>query len=128
MQILDRSKDLIKSGGEWISSIDLENIALLHPGVLQAACIGLPHPKWGERPLLIVIRKRGSSLTSKELLRFYQDKAAKWWIPDDVRFIDSIELGPTGKVLKNKLRERFLQDTAGKSGLVVKAQFFQGPT
>lgn len=116
MQIVDRSKDLIKSGGEWISSIDLENIALLHPSVQQAACIGLPHPKWGERPLLIVIRKEDSALSKEQLLQFYEDKAAKWWIPDDVRFIDSIELGPTGKVLKSKLRERFLIDAADESG------------
>lgn len=109
MQIVDRSKDLIKSGGEWISSIDLENIALLHPGVQQAACIGMPHPKWGERPLLVVTRKPRSQVSREELLLFYEEKIAKWWIPDDVQFLDSIDLGPTGKVLKNKLRERFLE-------------------
>jgi len=107
MQITDRSKDVIKSGGEWIGSIDLENIAMSHPAVHQAACIGVPHPKWDERPLLIVVRKEGCSVTEKELLSFYGGKIARWWTPDHVVFIDSLPIGGTGKILKNKLREQF---------------------
>ena len=107
MQITDRSKDVIKSGGEWIGSIDLENIAMAHPSVAMAACIGARHPKWDERPLLVVAKKPGVSLTRDELLGFYEGKIAKWWTPDDVVFVDSIPLGATGKMLKNKLREMF---------------------
>jgi fatty-acyl-CoA synthase len=107
MKITDRSKDLIKSGGEWIGSIDLENIALSHPGVAMVACIGVPHPRWDERPLIVAIRKPGCSVTREELLCFYEGKIAKWWTPDDVVFVDAIPLGGTGKVLKNKLREQF---------------------
>ncbi len=109
MQITDRSKDVIKSGGEWIGSIDLENIAMAHPAVAMAACIGARHPKWDERPLLVVVKKPGSDLTREQLLRFYDGKIAKWWTPDDVVFVDAIPLGATGKVQKNKLRERFEQ-------------------
>ncbi|MNE52181.1 Long-chain-fatty-acid--CoA ligase [compost metagenome] len=107
MQITDRSKDVIKSGGEWIGSIDLENIAMAHPAVAMAACIAAYHPKWDERPLLVVARKPGSELSRDELLGFYEGKIAKWWTPDDVVFVDSIPLGATGKMLKNKLREMF---------------------
>lgn len=107
MQITDRSKDVIKSGGEWIGSIDLENIAMAHPAVAMAACIGAKHPKWDERPLLVVVRKPGAELTREQLLQFYEGKIAKWWTPDDVVFVDAIPLGATGKVQKNKLRERF---------------------
>ncbi|MGW8462498.1 3-(methylthio)propionyl-CoA ligase [Pseudomonas sp. CLCA07] len=107
MQITDRSKDVIKSGGEWIGSIDLENIAMAHPAVAMAACIAAHHPKWDERPLLVVTRKPGSELSRDELLGFYEGKIARWWTPDDVVFVDSIPLGATGKMLKNKLRERF---------------------
>jgi acyl-CoA synthetase (AMP-forming)/AMP-acid ligase II len=107
MQITDRSKDVIKSGGEWISSIDLENLAIAHPGVANAAVIGVAHPKWDERPLLIVVRKPGSQTTREELIGFYEGKVAKWWIPDDVQFVDAIPLGATGKILKTKLREQF---------------------
>ncbi|MBL8378857.1 MAG: fatty-acid--CoA ligase [Burkholderiales bacterium] len=107
MTITDRSKDVIKSGGEWISSIDLENIAVAHPAVLQAAVIGVAHPKWDERPLLIVVRKPGAQVTREELLGFYDGKIAKWWLPDDVVFTDAIPLGATGKMLKTKLREQF---------------------
>jgi fatty-acyl-CoA synthase len=107
MQITDRSKDVIKSGGEWIGSIDLENIAMAHPAVAMAACIGVRHPKWDERPLLVVTRKPGSELSRDELLGFYDGKIARWWTPDDVVFVDSIPLGATGKMLKNKLREMF---------------------
>jgi 3-(methylthio)propionyl---CoA ligase len=107
MQITDRSKDVIKSGGEWISSIDVENIAMAHPAVAMAACIGVPHPKWDERPLLVVMRKPGASATREELLAFYEGRIAKWQIPDDVLFVDAIPLGATGKMQKNKLREQF---------------------
>ena len=107
MQITDRSKDVIKSGGEWIGSIDLENIAMAHPGVAMAACIAAFHPKWDERPLLVVMKKPGAELTREELLAFYDGKIAKWWTPDDVVFTDAIPLGATGKMLKNKLREMF---------------------
>ncbi len=107
MQITDRSKDVIKSGGEWIGSIDLENIAMAHPAVAMAACIGVKHPKWDERPLLVVTRKPGADVTRDELLDFFNGKIAKWWTPDDVAFVDSIPLGATGKMLKNRLREQF---------------------
>jgi len=107
MQITDRSKDVIKSGGEWISSVDLENLAVAHPGVAMAAVIGVPHPKWDERPLLVVVPKPGVVLGRDELLQFFEGKVARWWIPDDVQFVDAIPLGPTGKMLKNRLRERF---------------------
>jgi fatty-acyl-CoA synthase len=107
MQITDRSKDVIKSGGEWIGSIDLENIAMAHPGVAMAACIAAEHRKWDERPLLVVVRKPGSELTKEELLAFYEGRIAKWWTPDDVVFVDAIPLGATGKMLKNRLREQY---------------------
>jgi fatty-acyl-CoA synthase len=107
MQITDRSKDVIKSGGEWIGSIDLENIAMGHPAVSHAACIAAKHVKWDERPLLIVVRKPQVELTREQLLAFYDGKIAKWWTPDDVIFVDTIPLGATGKVLKNRLREQF---------------------
>ena len=107
MQITDRSKDVIKSGGEWISSVDLENLAVAHPGVAMAAVIGVPHPKWDERPLLVVVPKPGVELGRDELLQFFEGKVARWWIPDDVQFVDAIPLGATGKMLKNRLRERF---------------------
>ncbi len=106
MQITDRSKDVIKSGGEWIGSIDLENIAMAHPSVAMAACIAAEHRKWDERPLLIVVKKPGAELTRDELLAFYEGRIAKWWTPDDVVFVESIPLGATGKMLKNRLREQ----------------------
>ncbi len=107
MQITDRSKDVIKSGGEWIGSIDLENIAMAHPAVAMAACIAAFHPKWDERPLLVVMKKPGADVTREELLAFFDGKIAKWWTPDDVIFVDAIPLGATGKMQKNKLREQF---------------------
>lgn len=107
IRITDRAKDVIKSGGEWIGSIDLENIAMGHPAVAMAACIAAPHPKWDERPLLVVMKKPGREVTREELLAFYEGKVAKWWIPDDVVFADNIPLGATGKMQKNKLREQF---------------------
>ena len=106
MQITDRSKDVIKSGGEWISSIDIENIAMAHPAVAMAACIGMPHPKWDERPIVVVALRPGAQVTREELLKFYEGKTAKWQIPDDVVFVDAIPLGATGKMLKTRLREQ----------------------
>ncbi len=105
MQITDRSKDVIKSGGEWISSIDIENIAVGHPAVAMAACVGMPHPKWDERPIVAVVKKPGAEVTREELLKFYEGKIAKWQVPDDIVFVDAIPLGATGKMLKTKLRE-----------------------
>jgi len=106
MQITDRSKDVIKSGGEWIGTIDLENIAMAHPAVLQAACIGIAHPKWDERPLLLVIKRPGQDVTREALLAFFEGKIAKFWMPDDVAFVDALPMGATGKIQKNKLREQ----------------------
>jgi fatty-acyl-CoA synthase len=107
MQITDRSKDVIKSGGEWISSIELENLAMAHPDIAEAAVIGVPHPKWDERPLVIAVRRKDSTLTAPDLLAFYEGKIAKWWMPDDVLFVDELPHGATGKLLKTKLRELY---------------------
>jgi fatty-acyl-CoA synthase len=107
MQITDRSKDVIKSGGEWISTIDLENLAIGHPAVANAAVIGIAHPKWDERPLLIVAKRPGAEASAADILSIYEGKVAKWWTPDDVQFVEAIPLGPTGKILKTKLREQF---------------------
>ena len=106
MFITDRSKDVIKSGGEWISSIDIENIAMAHPAVQMAACVGMKHPKWDERPIVAVVKRPGAEVTREELLAFYEGKIAKWQIPDDVVFVDAIPLGATGKMLKTRLREQ----------------------
>ena len=105
MQITDRSKDVIKSGGEWISSIDIENIAMAHPAIAMAACIGMRHPKWDERPIVAVVKRSGAEVTSDDLLQFYEGKIAKWQIPDEAVFVDAIPLGATGKMLKTRLRE-----------------------
>ncbi|CAB3779648.1 3-methylmercaptopropionyl-CoA ligase [Paraburkholderia ultramafica] len=107
LHITDRSKDVIKSGGEWISSIDVENVAIAHPAVAEAACIACAHPKWTERPLLVVVRRAGFDVTREELLAFYQGKVARWWIPDDVAFVDQLPHTATGKLQKLKLRELF---------------------
>jgi fatty-acyl-CoA synthase len=107
MHITDRSKDVIKSGGEWISSIDLENAAMGHPGVAEAAVIGVAHPKWQERPLLVVVKKAGHAPTREDLLHYLEDKVAKWWLPDDVAFVDELPHTATGKLQKMKLRETF---------------------
>jgi fatty-acyl-CoA synthase len=107
MQITDRSKDVIKSGGEWISSIDLENTAMAHSAVAEAAVIGVEHPKWDERPLLLVVRKPGATLERDELLKFFEGRVAKWWIPEDVVFVDALPHTATGKLLKTKLREDY---------------------
>ena len=105
IEVTDRAKDVIKSGGEWISSIELENLATGHPEVRQAAVIGIAHPKWDERPLLIVVANDGADPSKQDLIDYLTDKVAKWWLPDDVVFIDELPLGATGKVLKTRLRE-----------------------
>jgi fatty-acyl-CoA synthase len=107
MQITDRAKDVIKSGGEWISSIDLENIAVGHPAVLEAAVIGVFHPKWDERPLLILVKKPGAELSKQDMLDYLSPRIAKWWTPDDVVFVDQLPHTATGKLLKTALREQF---------------------
>ena len=107
MAITDRTKDVIKSGGEWISSIDVENTAMGHPAVAEAAVIGVPHPKWSERPLLIIIPGEGEELTKEEILAWLDGKVAKWWIPDDVVFVEQIPHTATGKIKKIELRKQF---------------------
>ncbi len=107
MHITDRAKDVIKSGGEWISSIDLENLAVGHPKVAEAAVIGVRHPKWDERPLLVVVLKVGESASKEEILQFMQGKIASWWMPDEVAFVEEIPHTATGKIQKSKLREQF---------------------
>jgi fatty-acyl-CoA synthase len=107
MQITDRAKDVIKSGGEWISTIDLENLAVGHPDVAEAAVIGVPHPKWDERPLLVIVRKPGRNPSAKDILGFLEGKVAKWWMPDDVAFVDEIPHTATGKIKKTTLRDQF---------------------
>ena len=109
MQITDRSKDVIKSGGEWISSIDVENIAMAHPAVAMAACIGMKHPKWDERPIVVVVKKPGAELSREELLAFYEGRIAKWQVPDDVVFVEAIPLGATGKMQKMTLRQQLAE-------------------
>ena len=107
MSITDRSKDVIKSGGEWISSIELENIAVGCPGVAEAAAIGIPHLKWNERPLLVIAKKPGAEVTREQILAFIDGKCARWWLPDDVVFVEEIPHTATGKISKLQLRERF---------------------
>jgi fatty-acyl-CoA synthase len=107
LHITDRSKDVIKSGGEWISSIDLENVIMGHPAVAEAAVIGLHHPKWTERPLLVVVKKPGIEVTKEDLLRYYDGRVAKWWIPEDVQFVEQLPHTATGKLSKMTLRQQF---------------------
>lgn len=107
MQITDRTKDVIKSGGEWISSVELENAAVGHPAVAEAACVGIFHPKWDERPVLFVVKKEGKDCTAEEIVNFLSDKVAKWWLPDAVEFVDDIPHTATGKISKKDLRDRF---------------------
>ena len=107
LQITDRAKDVIKSGGEWISSIDLENEAVGHPDVSEAAVIAIPHPKWSERPLLVVIKREGAQLSKEQVLEWLKDRVVKWWLPDDVVFVDEIPHTATGKIHKLTLREQF---------------------
>ncbi|WP_205960574.1 long-chain-fatty-acid--CoA ligase [Ramlibacter rhizophilus] len=107
MLIVDRAKDMVKSGGEWISSIDLENAAMSHPAVLEAAVIGLPHPKWDERPLLVCVRRDGAQLRAEDVLEHLRPRVARWWLPETVEFVDALPHGPTGKVLKTVLRQQY---------------------
>jgi fatty-acyl-CoA synthase len=107
MQITDRSKDVIKSGGEWISSIDLENIAVAHPAIAEAAVIGVKHPKWDERPIVVAVKKPGKDVSKEDLLKFYEGKIAKWWMPDDVVFVPELPHTATGKLSKLTLRQQF---------------------
>ena len=107
IQLTDRSKDVIKSGGEWISSVELENLAMGHPAVLQAAVIAVPHPRWQERPLLVVVRKPGATLDADAMLAFMRGKIVDWWLPDDVAFVDSMPMTGTGKIHKLTLRQQF---------------------
>jgi len=107
MQITDRDKDVIKSGGEWISSIEVENVAVGCPGVAEAAVIGLPHPKWSERPLLIIVKEADAELDDQSVLAYLDGKIAKWWMPDDVVFVEEIPHTATGKIQKMELRSRF---------------------
>jgi fatty-acyl-CoA synthase len=107
IRLVDRTKDVIKSGGEWISSVELENEIMGHPAVAEAAVIGLPHTKWGERPLACVVLKPGEQATKDDVVAFLQDKVAKWWVPDDVVFIDEVPKTSVGKFSKKDLRDRF---------------------
>jgi acyl-CoA synthetase (AMP-forming)/AMP-acid ligase II len=107
LQITDRSKDVIKSGGEWISSIDLENAAVGHPAVAEAAAIGIPHPKWDERPLLLVVRANESEISADDILDHLRKHVASWWLPDAIEFVDELPHTATGKLSKLQLRERF---------------------
>jgi fatty-acyl-CoA synthase len=106
IQVTDRSKDVIKSGGEWISSIDLENIAVAHPAIAEAAVIGVKHPKWDERPIVVAVKKAGQEVSREELLAFYEGKIAKWWKPDDVVFVKELPHTATGKLSKLTLRQQ----------------------
>ena len=107
MHITDRAKDMVRSGGEWISSIELENAAVGHPALAEAAVIAAPHPKWGERPLLVAVRRPEAEVAKAEILEFLAGKVAKWWLPDDVVFVDELPHTATGKIRKSALRERF---------------------
>jgi fatty-acyl-CoA synthase len=109
IHLTDRAKDVIKSGGEWISSIDIENLAVGCPGVAEAAVIGIPHPKWEERPLLVVVQGSGPRVTAESMASYLEGKIAKWWMPDDVVFVDALNYGATGKVQKMELRRRFAE-------------------
>jgi fatty-acyl-CoA synthase len=119
LHVVDRTKDLVKSGGEWISSVELENHLMAHPAVAEAAVIGVPHPRWQERPLAAVVLKDGQSATKEELLEFLAPRVAKWWLPDDVVFIDEVPKTSVGKFSKKDLRTRFadyqLPDVASSS-------------
>jgi len=111
MQIVDRSKDVIKSGGEWISSIELENIAVGHADIAEAAVIGIAHPKWDERPLLICVKAEGAEVTGDKVLEFFKGKVADWWVPNEVAFVDELPHTATGKLLKTELRKTFADHT-----------------
>jgi fatty-acyl-CoA synthase len=108
IRLTDRAKDVIKSGGEWISSIDIENLASGCAGVAEAAVIGVPHPKWEERPLLVVVPARDATVTRQSIVAHLEGKIAKWWMPDDVVFVDALSYGATGKIQKMELRRLFM--------------------
>jgi acyl-CoA synthetase (AMP-forming)/AMP-acid ligase II len=114
IQLTDRAKDVIKSGGEWISSIDVENLAMGCPGVAEAALIGIPHPQWEERPLLVVVPTASNAATAKSITAFLEGKVAKWWMPDDIVFVEALTYGATGKVQKMELRSRFAQQYSSR--------------
>jgi fatty-acyl-CoA synthase len=114
VNIVDRAKDIIKSGGEWISSVDVENVAMSHPAIAECAVVGLPHPQWAERPLLVVVPKEGASPSKDEILSFLGERVVKWWLPDEVVFVDQLPHTATGKVLKRQLRENY-QDLYAKA-------------
>ena len=116
IKICDRTKDLIKSGGEWISSVDLENAIMGHPAVAEAAVIAMPHPKWDERPLACIVLKQGATASAEEIERFIADKFAKWWLPDRYMFMDAIPRTSTGKFLKRALRQRVASEATTASG------------
>ena len=116
LQLVDRAKDMIKSGGEWISSIELENAAAGHPAVAEAAVIGIPHPKWQERPLLVVVKRPGMELSREGMLDYLRPKVAKWWLPDDVAFVSELPHTATGKLQKTRLREQFREYRPPASG------------
>ena len=107
VQIVDRTKDVVKSGGEWISSVELENEIMAHPKVAEAAVIGVPHPKWSERPLACVVVREGEQLSKDEVVEFLDGRVATWWMPDDVVFIDEVPKTSVGKFSKKDLRDRF---------------------
>jgi fatty-acyl-CoA synthase len=107
LQLVDRAKDVVKSGGEWISSMDMENVVLQHPAVAEAAVIGVFHPKWQERPLLVVVLREGHCVDKTELLDFLRGRVVKWWVPDDVVFVAAMPHTATGKVLKTELRKQY---------------------
>ena len=107
LQLTDRDKDLIKSGGEWISSVELENAAVGCPGVAEAAAIAIPDEKWSERPMLVLVRKQGADVTDSDVQAYLADKVAKWWIPERIEFVDEIPHTATGKISKKALREQF---------------------
>ncbi len=107
LNIVDRSKDVIKSGGEWISSVELENVAVGHPAIAECAVVGVPHPKWDERPILLIIKREGQELSKAEMLAFLEGKVAKWWLPDEVVFVSSLPHTATGKLLKRQIREDY---------------------
>jgi 3-(methylthio)propionyl---CoA ligase len=121
IHLTDRAKDVIKSGGEWISSIDVENLAAGCPGVAEAAVIGVPHPKWEERPLLVVVRTPGTAVTASSIAAHLEGKIAKWWMPDDVVFVDALTYGATGKIQKMELRQRFAGHYSAAPALAARA-------
>jgi fatty-acyl-CoA synthase len=116
MQITDRSKDVIKSGGEWISSIELENAAVGCPGVAEAAAVGIAHPKWDERPLLLVVKKEGAAVTPEQILDHLSSHVAKWWLPDEILFVESLPHTATGKLLKTAIREQYKDHKLASAG------------